>query len=280
MAGATTTPSEHTCIVESCHAIESRITQATEILQARGGQPNLAAAVRGFLLPAQRLRTRWNVRPSNSSNTRQQKVERILRVGNLPVPWPSGHLLASSRPQVVQVRSCDAATKPCDTSRLISLGPAPSWNDIRNIYFASKGFSKSTGRTHKTRISSRGGRGFLCRGFCYYRQFLYSMYEKSRWRAYLYVRWRTYLFVSVHIIVGLFWHSAECWCGRACGDTLEEPLLRTSRPYWLIYETGKRCIGWMCSENMLHFHKWDSAMRNTTSRSHVRLIELASNLPA
>ena len=42
-------------------------------------------------------------------------------------------------------------------------------------------------------FGGRGGRGFLCRGFCYYRQFLYSMYEKRRWRAYLYT------FVGVHI---------------------------------------------------------------------------------
>ena len=52
MAGATTTPSGPTYIVESfpaienriTQAIENRITQANEILQVRGGQPNLIAA--------------------------------------------------------------------------------------------------------------------------------------------------------------------------------------------------------------------------------------------
>ena len=63
MAGTTTTPSGPTHIVESYHAVENRITQAIEILQARGGQSNLAAAAKEFLLPPQRLRARWNGRP-------------------------------------------------------------------------------------------------------------------------------------------------------------------------------------------------------------------------
>ena len=73
MADATTplspSASAPTHIVESYHAIEGRITQAIEILQARGGQPNIAAAARGFLLPAQRLRARWNGRPSKIQMT-------------------------------------------------------------------------------------------------------------------------------------------------------------------------------------------------------------------
>ena len=52
MADATTppSPSAPTHIVESYHAVESRITRAVEILRGRGGQPNFAAAVREFLL--------------------------------------------------------------------------------------------------------------------------------------------------------------------------------------------------------------------------------------
>ena len=65
MAGVTTTPSGPTCIVESYHAVEDRITQAIEILQVRGGQPNLAAVAREFFLPAHHLRASWNSRPSN-----------------------------------------------------------------------------------------------------------------------------------------------------------------------------------------------------------------------
>ena len=63
------TPSEPTHIVVSYYAIEGRITQAIEILQARGGQPNTAAAARGFLLPAQRLRARWNGRHQKNIQT-------------------------------------------------------------------------------------------------------------------------------------------------------------------------------------------------------------------
>ena len=73
MADTTTTPSQSestpTHIVESYHAVENRITQAIEILQERGGQPNFAAAAREFLLLVQRLRARWN--------GRQSKIQRL-----------------------------------------------------------------------------------------------------------------------------------------------------------------------------------------------------------
>ena len=77
IAGATTTLSGPTHIVESCDAIASRITQEIEILQARGGQPNLAAAEGEFLSPAQRLRASWNGRPSKI-----QAIPGDRRLGN------------------------------------------------------------------------------------------------------------------------------------------------------------------------------------------------------
>ena len=40
-----------------------------QILQARDGQPNLAAAAREFLVSPQRLQARWNARPSKSEMT-------------------------------------------------------------------------------------------------------------------------------------------------------------------------------------------------------------------
>ena len=48
MADTTPGPSSYTYNVESKHAIEARITQAIEILQERGGQPNFAPAARVF----------------------------------------------------------------------------------------------------------------------------------------------------------------------------------------------------------------------------------------
>jgi hypothetical protein len=98
MAGTTTTPSGPTHIVESYHAVESRITQAIEILQGRGGQPNFAAAAREFLLPVQRLRARWNGRPSKiqtiPGNRRLSKHQELAvcqyldRLDNIGLPAP------------------------------------------------------------------------------------------------------------------------------------------------------------------------------------------------
>ena len=56
-------PAQPRLHVEGYSVIESRIIKATQILQARSGQPNLATTTREFSTYTA-LRARWNGRPS------------------------------------------------------------------------------------------------------------------------------------------------------------------------------------------------------------------------
>jgi hypothetical protein len=60
--------------VESYRSIEARIQEAIDVLEERGEEkPNLAAAAREFEVPPQRLRARWNGRPSKSDRPESNK---------------------------------------------------------------------------------------------------------------------------------------------------------------------------------------------------------------
>jgi hypothetical protein len=65
-------------IIEPYHIIESRITQAIDILYKRGDKPNITAAVKEFLVSLQWLRARWNGRKSKQDL--YQKTESYLNI--------------------------------------------------------------------------------------------------------------------------------------------------------------------------------------------------------